>query len=110
MTKRILLFLLQLLAFGALLIAGGYWDVIRLYLQLRQSSLNVVPLWKFHLNANYDYIANGLIFAAIMLALIVLFETARKRLKPWAVLSTLAFVMAVAISLIARLGLIGLQP
>ncbi len=110
MTKRILLFLLQLLVFGALLIVGGDWDFVRLSLALRKPSLNIIPLWKFHLNANYDYIANGLIFAAILLALILLLEAARKRLKPWAALSTAAFVLAVAISLTVRLGLIGLQP
>ncbi len=105
MIKRILLFLLQLIAFAVLLMIGGYWDFVRLYLQFKQPALNVIPLWKFHISANYDLVANGIFFAAILLVLILIFEALRKRLRPWATLSVLAFVLAVVVSLFARLGL-----
>lgn len=110
MIKRIVLFLLQFIAFCGLLIVGGDWDIVRLSLALRQPSLNVIPLWKFHINANYDYIANGLIFALVLLVLILLFEAMRKALRPWAAISIVAFLAAWALSLVVKLGLVGLQP
>ena len=109
MVKRIILFLLQLLAFFALLL-GGYWDFVHLFLAMRYPAWNVIPLWKFHLNANYDFIANGLIFASILFILILLFEAMRKALRPWAALTTAAFVLAVIASFIAKLGLVRMQP
>ena len=75
MIKRIVLLLLQFLAFCGLLIVGGDWDIVRLSLALRQPSLNVIPLWKFHINANFDYIANGLIFALVLLVGLLLIRS-----------------------------------
>jgi hypothetical protein len=108
--KRIVLFLLQFVAFCALLIVGGDWDIVRLSLAIRRPALNIIPLWKFHITANYDYIANGLIFALALLLLILLLEALRKALRPWATISVVAFLAAWALSLVVKLGLVSIQP
>ncbi len=100
MFKRILLTLLQFLAFGALLVLGAFWALVGLFYPFA----TIIPVWRFHLSASRDFIANGLIFAAVLLALLLLVEAARRALKPWATLTTLAFVLAVALSFVMKLG------
>ncbi len=105
MVKRIFLTLLQFLAFAVLLAIGGYWDVIRLLLQLKAPALNFIPLLKFHISATHDYVANGLLFAGVLFVLLLLIEAWRKVLKPWAALTTFAFILAFVLSLAMKLGL-----
>jgi len=105
LVKRILLTLLQFLAFCILLMVGGYWDIIRLVLQLRAPSLNLIPLWKVHLSASHDLIANGLVFAFLLLLLLLGLQAWRRCLRPWAALSTLAFVAAAVLCFAAKVGL-----
>jgi hypothetical protein len=105
LVKRILLTLLQFFAFCALLMIGGYWDVIRLILELRAPSFNVIPLWKFNVSAGHDLIANGLVYALVLLLLLLGLEAWRKALRPWAALTILAFVAATALCFAAKVGL-----
>ncbi len=122
--SRILLFLLQAVAFAALFLVGGYWAEIRLGFEVRAfqqrmiamqqhtappSPMPMIPLWKLHISPTLDYVANGLIFAAILLVLILLFEALRRRLRPWAALTILAFVTAFLVSLIAHSGFVPLS-
>ncbi|HEY4358813.1 MAG TPA: hypothetical protein VGN16_23905 [Acidobacteriaceae bacterium] len=104
MTKRILITLFQFACFCGLFYVGGYWDIIHLTLAIRYPRFNVIPLWKFHINPSLDYIANGLIFASILFVLILLFEALRRRLRPWALLTTLAFVLASIASMVVKSG------
>jgi len=105
MVKRIVLTLLQFLVFVVLLAIGGYWDVIRLLIQIKAPSLNVIPLVKLHLSATHDLIANGLIFATVLLVILLIIQALRKALHPWASLSILAFVLAVILSFAMKLGM-----
>jgi hypothetical protein len=108
--KRIILFLLQFLAFGGLLEIGGNWDIVRLAQQMRAmqsgaTAFNPIPVIKTQISATRILIADGLIFAGILFLMILLFEALRRKLKPWASITTLAFVLAVAVSLFLKIGL-----
>jgi len=106
LVKRILLTLLQFFAFCALLMLGGYWDIVHLLIRLKFPALAIIPLWKIdHFTPTHDLILNGLIFAAVLWVLILLFQTLRRALRPWAALTTLAFVLAVALCFALKLGL-----
>jgi len=109
MVKRIILTLLQFLVFIALLAIGGNWDVINLTLQIRAMEnhtkpFNPIPVIKTPLGSHI-LIADGLIFAAVLLVLILLIELATKKLKPWAGLTVLAFVLAICLGFAMKLGL-----
>ncbi len=111
---RISLTLLQTLAFGGLFFVGGYWAEVRLALELRAMQRHVamptlIPLWRWHISATLDYVANGLIFASVLLVLILVLEALRKRLRPWATLSLLAFVIAFVASLLVHSGFVPLS-
>lgn len=110
MAKRIILFLLQFFAFGGLLYVGGNWDVINFSLQVRAmqthtTAWNPIPVIKYPFGASHILIADGLLFAGILLVLILLVEALRKALKPWALISLLSFVSAVALALAMKVGL-----
>jgi len=98
--KRILLTLLQFLAFGALLLLGSFWAFAGLF----YPRLAIVPVWHFQVGATQDFVANGLIFAAALFVVLLLIEAVRKAIKPWAILTSLAFALAVALSFVAKLG------
>jgi len=102
LVKRILLTLLQFLAFGALLVLGAFWALAGLF----YPRLAVIPVWRFQAGLTHDFIANGLIFALVLLVILLVIEALCKALKPWAALTTLAFVLAVALSLVMKLGLL----
>ena len=110
MAKRILLFILQFFAFLGLLDVGGNWDVIRLAqevgaMQKGTTAFNPIPVIKTQIGANHILIVDGILFAAVLLVLILIFEAIRKALKPWALLSLLAFVLAVATGFALKFGL-----
>ncbi len=110
MAKRIIYFILQFCAFLGLMDLGGNWDIIRLAQQIQAmqkgaTAFNPIPVIKTQISANHILIANGLIFAASLYILILLFEAARRRLKPWAGLTTLAFVLAAVAGLAMKFGL-----
>jgi hypothetical protein len=110
MVKRIVLFLLQFLAFLGLLDVGGNWDVIRFAQEMKAlqngtKPFNPIPTIKTQMGANHILIANGLIFAGVLFLLILLCEAIAKRLKPWAAISTIAFVLAVATGFLLKFGL-----
>jgi len=106
LVKRILLTLLQFFIFCALLMVGGYWDVIRLLIELRAPSLNVIPLWKFsNITATHDLVANGIIFASVFLVILLLWQAFRRTLKSSASLTLLAFLVAVVICFACKVGL-----
>jgi hypothetical protein len=112
MAKRILYPLLQFIAFLGLMFVGGNWDSINLSYELRQMQ-NGTPLsavhplmttLKFPVGAHI-LIAQGLLFATILLILIVLLEVLRKRLKPWLALTFLSYIAAVVIAFALKMGL-----
>ena len=110
MVKRILLTLLQFFAFCGLLMVGGYWDVIRLGQEVRALTnrttfWNPIPTIKYPISASHDLIANGLIFAFVLLLLLLGLEAWRKAMRPWAALSLLAFLAASVVCFAAKVGL-----
>jgi hypothetical protein len=110
LAKRTILFILQFCAFLGLLDVGGNWDVIRFAqqvgaMQKGTTAFNPIPVFKTQISSTHILIANGLIFAGTLLILILLFEAARRRLKPWAALTTVAFVLAVAVGFAFKFGL-----
>ena len=110
MIKRIVLTFLQFLIFIALLAIGGNWDVINLTLQIRAmehhtTAFNPIPVIKTQISSTHILIADGLIFAAVLLVIILLLEALTKKLKPWASLTLLAFVLAVFLGFAMKLGL-----
>jgi hypothetical protein len=102
LVKRIFLTLLQFLVFGALLVVGAFWALVRIF----YPSLGFIPVWRFQAGATHDFVANGLIFALVLLVIILLIEALRKALKPGGVLTVLAFALAVALSFAMKLGLL----
>lgn len=106
MVKRILLTLLQFVVFCVLLAVGGYWDFIHLLIRLKAPALGFIPLWKIdHFTPTHDLILNGLIFATVLWLVIVVLQALRRRLLPGAVLTTLAYVLAVVLCFALKLGL-----
>jgi hypothetical protein len=112
MIKRILLFLLQFACFFGLLDLGGNWDIINLSYEMRQLQQGIMqpkPLFttiKYPISSTHILIANGLLFAGILLALILLVLALRKKLKPWGGITVAAFVCAVIIALSLKLGIV----
>ena len=110
MVKRILLTLLQFLVFLVLLSVGGNWDVINLTLEIRAMQnhtrpFNPIPVIKTQISSSHILIADGIIFATVLLILILLLQAFRKKLKPWATLTLLAYVLAVVLGFAMKLGL-----
>jgi len=108
--KRIFLTILQFIAFIGLLAVGGNWDAVNLSLELRQMQNNQVPhvflrTLKYPVSSAHILIANGIIFATVLLLLILLIELLSKKLKPWASLTLLAYVLAVILGFAMKLGL-----
>jgi hypothetical protein len=102
LVKRIFLTLLQFLVFGALLVVGAFWALVRIFFP----RLAFIPVWRFQAGPAHDFVANGLIFALVLLVFLLLIEALRKALKPAGVLTVLAFALAVALSLAMKVGLL----
>ncbi len=109
MAKRILYPLLQFIAFLGLMFIGGNWDAINLKTEMQQMMQHQQPhvliqTIKFSVGA-HTLIANGLLYATLLLALIVAFEALRKCLKPWAALTVVTYVLAVMLAFAMKMGL-----
>jgi hypothetical protein len=109
MIKKILLTLLQFIVFMVLLAVGGYWDAINLMiemhaLQQHKTASMLIPVFKYPFGSHI-LIANGLIFATVLLVLILLFLLLRKKLHPWLWLSLLAYLLAICVGFAMKLGL-----
>jgi hypothetical protein len=112
MVKRILYPVLQFAAFLGLLYLGGDWDFVNMWYETRQmvsgTPLSAVhPLMatiKFPLGSHI-LIAQGILFAAILLVIILLLQAVTRKLKPWALYTLGAFVVAVAVAYAAKMGL-----
>ena len=102
MVKRIFLTLLQFLVFVALLVVGSVWPVVCIF----YPRLALIPVWRFQAGATHDFVANGLIFAIILLVVLLLIEALRKALRPAGALTVLAFALAVGLSFAMKLGLL----
>ncbi len=122
--SRILALLLQFAAFAALFQVGGAWAEIRLAfemkalqkltpieqmnaLQQHKPLTHTFPLILWHIKPTLDYVANGLVFASALFVLILIFEALR-RLRPWAALTLLAFLLAFGCSLLLHSGFVPL--
>ena len=109
MVKRIILFLLQFAAFLALMFIGGDWAFIRLGQELRAMTshttfFNPIPVYKVPFGATHILILNGVIFASVLLLLILLIEAIRKAIKPWAAITLVAYILAVGLALVLKVG------
>jgi len=112
MIKRIILTIVQFFAFLGLLFLGAYWDLVNMFYEQRQMAggtpiSQIHPLMttiKFPLTSHI-LIANGLIFASILFVIILAIQAMRRKLKPWAALTTLAFILAVVLGFAMKLGL-----
>jgi hypothetical protein len=104
-TKRIILFLLQLFSFGALMWIGGFWDVIHLQAEVTHSVWANIPVFKYQVSSAHILIADGLLFGGVLFILILLLEALARRLRPWASLSVLAYVLAAVVTLALKVGL-----
>jgi ABC-type uncharacterized transport system permease subunit len=110
MAKRSILALIQFAAFFTLMFIGGNWDVIRLGQEVRAMQnhttfFNPIDTIKIQVGAAHILILNGILFAAVLLVLIVLVEIIAKRRHPWIELTVVAFLLAVAIALLFKMGL-----
>lgn len=108
MLKRIVLAVVQFLAFAFLLGVGGYWDIVRLVLQLRPGFkwlVDLLPLLRFQVTANHVLIANGILFAGALCVLILLIEALRRASRSAMLVTVLTYVIAVVISLALKVGL-----
>jgi hypothetical protein len=65
----------------------------------------MIPTVKYQISATHMLISNGLIFAGILFVLILLIQAIRRKLHPWAALTTLAFLLAIALGFAMKLGL-----
>jgi len=68
------------------------------------TAFNPIPVIKTPFGSHI-LIADGLIFAAGLLVIILLIELLAKKLKPWAGLTLLAFVLAICLGFAMKLGL-----
>ena len=111
MVKRILLGVLQLIKFVVFLVVlfvGGNWDeLVNLPLELRAMQNHttpafLIPTMKYDAGPTHFIIANGLIFAAVLLVLILLYEVLRKKLKPWALFTLAEWAVAMIIALVIK--------
>jgi hypothetical protein len=110
MVKRILLIVLQFAAFLGLMDLGGNWDVINFSLEVRAmenhtKAFNPIPVIKTQISSSHTLIADGIIFATVLLVLILLIQALRKKLKPWAGLTVFAYALAVVLGFAMKMGL-----
>jgi hypothetical protein len=110
MAKRIIFFILQFFAFLGLLDVGGNWDVIRFAQQIKAmqqgtTAFNPIPVFKTPLGTHHILILNGLFFAGALFVLILLFEAIRRRLRPWAGITAVAFILAIGAAVVLKFGL-----
>jgi uncharacterized membrane protein len=112
MVKRILYPVLQFAAFLGLLFVGGMWDSLNMSYEMRQMA-NGTPLSAVHpLMAtikvplgSHILIAQGVLFATMLLVLILLIQAIAKKLKPWAFYTLAAYVLAAIVAYATKMGL-----
>jgi len=110
LVKRILLAVLQLFKFVVFLLVlfvGGNWDeLVNLPLELRamqnHTTAFLIPTMKYDAGPTHFIIANGLVYAAVLLVLILLYEAFRKKLKPWAFYTLAEYAVAMIIALLIK--------
>ena len=100
--------------FCGLFFVGGYWDWVRLTLELRAMSSGaamppMIPLWKIHVSPTLDYKLNGLVFASVLFVLVVLFQGIRRRLGRNTLWAAGALVYAFLLSLLFHSGFVVLS-
>jgi len=110
MAKRIVFPILQFIAFFGLLYVGGYWDVFSLSFAVRAMQghpvplVGSIPLIQYPMGSHI-LVADGILFASILLVIILAIQAARKKLKPAAFYTLGAYALAILISLIMKIGL-----
>ena len=105
MVKRILLFLLQFIAFGVLMWIGGFWDILHLQAVVSKSAWAAIPVMRLQVSSGHILIADGLLFAAALLLLLLACEAVAKKLRPWAAIGVLAYILAAVLTLALKVGL-----
>ena len=111
MVKRILLAVLQLFKFAVFLLVlfvGGNWDeLVNLPIEIRAMQNHTTPAFliptiRYDAGPTHFLIANGLIYAAILLVLILLYEVVRKKLTPWAFYTLAEYAVAMIVALLVK--------
>lgn len=111
MVKRILLVVLQLFKFALFLLVlfvGGNWDeLVNLPLEIHAMQNHttpafLIPVMKYDAGPTHFLIANGLVYAVVLLVLILLYEAFRKKLKPWAFYTLGECAVATIIALLIK--------
>ncbi len=92
MVKAILV-VLQTLLFLLLFGVGSFLPVF-----------SPVPTWQVQTGPSRFFVMDGLVLTAVVYVVILLAETVRKRLRGGGGLTTLAFLLAVALGLAMRFG------
>ena len=108
MLKRIVLAVVQFIAFLVLLGIGGYWDIVRLVMQLRPGLkwlADMLPLLRYQVTANHVLVANGILFAGVLCILILIGEALRKASRVSMLVTVITYVVAVVLSLAVKIGL-----
>lgn len=109
MIKRIVLAVFEFAAFLLLLGIGGYWDVVRLliggYAPRLSGLLNFLPLIKFQVSSTHVLIADGILFAGVFCIILLLIEALRKAARSTMATTVVLYIIAVALSLIVKVGL-----
>jgi hypothetical protein len=110
LVKRTIFTLLQFLAFCGLLYVGGYWDAIRLGQEVRALTAhttfwNPIPTITYPISSGHILIANGILFASLLLVVLLLWQAFRRTLRSSAPYTLLAFAVAVALCFAFKVGL-----
>ena len=94
MVVRSLLFVLQTLLLLALFALGS----------VLLPFLPALPVWQVSAGPGRVFVCDGLVFAAVVCALILLAEAARKRLRSAGLLTVGSFLLAMLLGLLMRFG------
>jgi hypothetical protein len=94
--KTILLAVLQALLFYVVFLVGSLWDPFHMKWWVHPLSPTVTRY----------FVPDGLILAAALYLLILAAEAARKRLLPSGLVTTAAFVAAVALGALSKFGMV----
>jgi hypothetical protein len=109
MVKRILYTFLQFVAFLVLLYFGGEWDFVNLGIEIKamqnHTAPNIlIPTFKTQLGA-HTLIADGILFASVLLVVILLLQTITRKWRPWALYTFVAYVLAGIVAFASKMGL-----
>ena len=96
MFRQAILVTLQLLLFGAVFLLGSFLP-----------ALGKMPMWRIALSPTRFFVLDGLVLMAAAYVAVLLIEAATRQLRRYGVLSTLAFLVALALGLAMKFPFMG---